>query len=106
MPGQTVEKVGDQLRSWIAERISPLVEHSPCMTEAFDRPAGLMRNGGTGPAAMLAEKIAPVLFFGTGPPEDLWHDGDERADLDTLRRGAVALALLWPRLPDTGLGRH
>jgi acetylornithine deacetylase/succinyl-diaminopimelate desuccinylase-like protein len=130
VPGQSVEKVGDRLRTWIAERISPLVDYdlavSPvsiegyrtppghpavaalaaCMTEAFGRPAGLMRNGGTGPAAMLAEKIAPVLFFGTGLPEDLWHDSDERADLATLRRGAITLALLWPRLADTDLGRH
>lgn len=130
VPGQTVAKIGDRLRSWIAERISPLVDYhlgiSPlsiegyrtphghpavaalaaCMTEAFERPVDLMRNGGTGPAAMLAEKIAPVLFFGTGLPEDLWHDSDERADLDTLRRGAVTLALLWPRLADTDLGRH
>lgn len=122
VPSQTAAKVGDQLRRWIADRISPLVDYtltispsaidgyrSPpghpavdaladCLAQAFDHPAGLMRNGGTGPAAMLAEHVAPVVFFGTGLPEDRWHDNDERADLDTLSRGAVALALFWARL--------
>jgi acetylornithine deacetylase/succinyl-diaminopimelate desuccinylase-like protein len=127
VPSQSVEKVSERLRRWVAERISPLVDYeltfaplsiggyrtpeghravevlADCMTEAFGRPAGLMRNGGTGPAALLARKVAPVLFFGTGLPEDLWHDSDERADLEVLRRGAVTLALFWSRLVDVDL---
>jgi len=130
VPGQSVEKVSDQLRCWVAERISPLVDYdlaiapqsitgyrtpeghpavdvlAECMTQAFGQAAGLMRNGGTGPAAMLAEKVAPVVFFGTGLPEDRWHDSDERADLDTLCRGAETLALLWPALAEADIGPH
>jgi len=126
VPSQSAAKVGDRLRRWIAARISPLVDYeltiSPsaidgyrtphghpvvdvladCLTQAFAKPAGLMRNGGTGPAAMLAGHVAPVVFFGTGLPEDRWHDNDERAHLSTLSRGAVALALLWTRLAETG----
>lgn len=69
-----------------------------CMAQAFGKPAGLMRNGGSGPAAMLAGRVAPVVFFGTGRPEDLWHDSDERALIDALCRGAITLALLWSGL--------
>lgn len=42
--------------------------------------------------------IAPVLFFGTGLPEDHWHDSDERASVDVLLTGAATLALFWGRL--------
>jgi acetylornithine deacetylase/succinyl-diaminopimelate desuccinylase-like protein len=60
-----------------------------------------MRNAGSGPVALLAEKAdAPVLFFGTGLPEDRWHGPDESVDLDTLLTGASALALFWQRLAD------
>jgi acetylornithine deacetylase/succinyl-diaminopimelate desuccinylase-like protein len=127
VPNQCPDKVADLVRRWLAERISPRVDYelavSPsrvrgyrtpeghpavevlagALTEAFGRPAGRMRNGGTGPAALLAERVAPVVFFGTGLPEDRWHDRDERADLDVLCRGAVALALFWLSLPETDL---
>jgi acetylornithine deacetylase/succinyl-diaminopimelate desuccinylase-like protein len=130
VPSQSVEKVSEQLRHWVAERISPLVDYDltiaplsiggyrtpeghpavgllgECMAEAFGRPAGLMRNGGTGPAAWLADKVAPVVFFGTGLPEDRWHDSDESADIDLLGRGALTLALLWSKLATADLGRR
>ncbi|WIM99733.1 hypothetical protein ACTOB_003394 [Actinoplanes oblitus] len=69
-------------------------------TEAgFGVPPGRMGNAGSGPAALLAERLgAPLLFFGTGLPEDRWHDSDERAGVSMLVRGAATLAPFWQRL--------
>jgi hypothetical protein len=41
------------------------------------------------------------VFFGTGLPEDRWHDSDERISIDVLLAGAATLACLWPRLADS-----
>ncbi|GGI46566.1 acetylornithine deacetylase/succinyl-diaminopimelate desuccinylase-like protein [Agromyces flavus] len=61
---------------------------------------GRMGNGGGGPADLLARRTgAPVLFFGTGLPNDRWHAPDEHVRLDVLERGAVTLAEFWRRLP-------
>jgi acetylornithine deacetylase/succinyl-diaminopimelate desuccinylase-like protein len=69
------------------------------MSEAFGVPAGWMRNAGSGPGALLAERVgAPVVFFGTGLPEDRWHDSDESVRLDVLLAGATTLCLFWPAL--------
>jgi len=66
------------------------------MSEAFGVRAGWMRNAGRGRAVLLAERVgAPVLFFGTGLPEDRWHDSDERVSIDVLLAGAATLASLW-----------
>jgi acetylornithine deacetylase/succinyl-diaminopimelate desuccinylase-like protein len=46
---------------------------------------------------------APVVFFGTGLPEDRWHDSDERVSVEVLVNGAATLAHLWQRLADTRL---
>jgi acetylornithine deacetylase/succinyl-diaminopimelate desuccinylase-like protein len=124
VPDQTVARVTDQLRRWVAERIDPHVEYQLTVTEAtgqdpyqtpddhpaaqalaeamedgFGTPAGRMGNAGGGPAQWLARACgAPILFFGTGLPEDRWHDSDERASIDVLCNGAATLAHLWPRL--------
>jgi acetylornithine deacetylase/succinyl-diaminopimelate desuccinylase-like protein len=61
---------------------------------------GRMGNGGGGPADLLARRTgAPVLFFGTGLPDDRWHAPDEHVRLDVLERSAVTLAEFWRRLP-------
>jgi hypothetical protein len=71
------------------------------MSEGFQRPVGRMGNAGGGPAKLLSDVVgAPVLFFGTGLPEDHWHDSDERASVDVLLSGAATLALFWDRLTD------
>jgi acetylornithine deacetylase/succinyl-diaminopimelate desuccinylase-like protein len=58
-----------------------------------------MGNAGGGPAELLARTLdAPVLFFGTGLPEDRWHDSDERVSIEMLINGAATLAHLWQRL--------
>ncbi|MEU0090768.1 M20/M25/M40 family metallo-hydrolase [Kribbella sp. NPDC006257] len=124
VPNQTVAAVADQLHQWVAENLSPEVDHeltvtidtgqdpyqtpedhpavdalAAAMAEGFGSPVGRMGNAGGGPAQWLVGAAgAPILFFGTGLPEDRWHDSDERASIDVLRKGAATLAHLWPRL--------
>jgi acetylornithine deacetylase/succinyl-diaminopimelate desuccinylase-like protein len=121
---QRAEAVTDQLRRWVADTISdrfdyrltvaeeiaqepyrtpddlPAVEIlAQAMREGFQRPVGRMGNAGGGPAVLLRDVVdAPVLFFGTGLPEDHWHDSDERASVDVLLSGAATLAIFWERL--------
>ncbi len=125
-PEQKVATVAEQMRRWVAEGLSDLVAHelsislelgqdayrtppdhpavgalADAMSEAFGRPAGRMGNAGGGPAGWLAQALdAPVLFFGTGLPEDRWHDSDERVSVDVLLAGAATLAGFWDRLPN------
>ncbi|MFC6089885.1 M20/M25/M40 family metallo-hydrolase [Saccharothrix lopnurensis] len=121
---QRVVEVGEQLRQWPAKTVDDRYEHEVSVTddtaqeayrtpedlpelellveavrEGFGRPVGRMGNAGGGPAALLAERVgAPVLFFGTGLPEDRWHDSDERVSVDVLLAGAATLAHFWERV--------
>lgn len=112
--------VADQLRRWVDAEMRDGFRHTltisdtatePYRTPAehwalgaladamaigFDRPVGRMGNGGGGPAELLARKLdAPVVFFGTGLPEDRWHDSDESVSVDVLLAGAATLAAFW-----------
>jgi acetylornithine deacetylase/succinyl-diaminopimelate desuccinylase-like protein len=59
-----------------------------------------MGNAGGGPAMWLSQSVgAPVVFFGTGLPEDHWHDSNERVSVDVLLAGAATMAAFWDRLP-------
>jgi acetylornithine deacetylase/succinyl-diaminopimelate desuccinylase-like protein len=124
VPDQDPAEVAEQLRSWVAGRIRDGVSWSldvgveiaqpayvtpldhpalpllaDAMSQGFGTPAGWMRNAGAGPAALLAERLgAPVLFFGTGLPEDHWHTSDESVHVDTLLAGAATLSCFWPAL--------
>jgi acetylornithine deacetylase/succinyl-diaminopimelate desuccinylase-like protein len=124
VPDQRVADVAEQLRRWVADTISDRFDYrwtlseetaqepyrtpedhpavtalAAAMTEEFGRPAGRMGNAGGGPADLLATTLdAPVVFFGTGLPEDRWHDSDERVGIDVLLTGAATLANLWARL--------
>ncbi len=126
VPGQRVAVVADQLRAWVAQRVGDEVAYDLSVQlesgqEAYRTPevpavaaleaamadgfrvaeVGRMRNAGGSPAALLADvTAAPVLFFGTGLPEDHWHDSDESVRLDLLHAGAVTLACFWERLAD------
>jgi acetylornithine deacetylase/succinyl-diaminopimelate desuccinylase-like protein len=130
VPDQDPVEVGKQLRRWVEDRISDRVAWSltvggetgqpayvtppdhpalsllaDAMSAAFGAAAGRMRNGGSGPATLLERWAgAPVLFFGTGLPEDRWHDSDESVDVDVLLRGAATMALFWPALAAHGSG--
>ncbi|QFZ21322.1 M20/M25/M40 family metallo-hydrolase [Saccharothrix syringae] len=127
VPDQKAADVVEQLRRWVARNIGDHVDYeltvaeitqepyrtpddlpaldalAAAMREGFGAPVGRMGNAGGGPAALLAEALgAPVVFFGTGLPEDRWHDSDERVSVDVLLAGATTLARLWPRLADPG----
>lgn len=129
VPGQSIPRVADQLRSWVKERIGDHVDwtleipmestQEPYRTPD-DVPAlaalraamadgwrvdgvGQMRNAGGSPASLLHDVTgAPVLFFGTGLPEDHWHDSDESVRVDLLHAGTATLASFWGRLGDAG----
>jgi acetylornithine deacetylase/succinyl-diaminopimelate desuccinylase-like protein len=131
VPGQSVPRVADQLRLWVKERISDRVDYEltipeesgqepystpldlpalaalrEAMAEGFGRDVGLMRNAGGSPASLLHDVTdAPIIFFGTGLPEDKWHDSDESVRIDMLKAGAATLACLWPRLAALGADR-
>ncbi|MFD0485329.1 M20/M25/M40 family metallo-hydrolase [Kineococcus sp. GCM10028916] len=124
VPGQTVAGVADQLRRWVAERISDRVGYrlqvseesgqEPYVTpadlpalavlhraaeEGFDTSVAWMRNAGGAPAALISSTLGiPLVFFGTGLPEDNWHDSDESVDVETLLAGVVTLARFWSGL--------
>ncbi len=124
VPDQRVAEIADQLRRWVDERISDRFEYRltvsedtgqepyatpadhpalgalhAAMEDGFDTTVGHMRNAGGAPAYQLATTLdAPLIFFGTGLPEDNWHDSDESVHLDTLINGAASLAHLWSRL--------
>lgn len=58
-----------------------------------------MGNAGGGPAELLSRELgSPVVFLGTGLPEDHWHASDESIDLRMLVRGTATLAHLWREL--------
>ena len=121
---QHARTVGEQLRRWVADTIGDRFDHqltvaeetgqepyrtpedlpavevlAQAMREGFQCPVGRMGNAGGGPAQLLSDVVgAPVLFFGTGLPEDHWHDSDERASIDVLLSGAATLAIFWDRL--------
>jgi acetylornithine deacetylase/succinyl-diaminopimelate desuccinylase-like protein len=128
VPDQDPAEAGEQLRCWVAGRISDRVawnltvgedvaqpayvtppDHpalpllADAMSEAFGVTARWMRNAGSGPAVLLAERIgAPVVFFGTGLPEDRWHTSDESVCVDVLLAGAATMCLFWPALAAHG----
>jgi acetylornithine deacetylase/succinyl-diaminopimelate desuccinylase-like protein len=122
--GQRVAAVADQLRAFVEQHIPDGYGYALSIAEetgqepyrtprtwhvdALDRAmragysvstVGRMGNAGGGPAALLATTVdAPVLFFGTGLPEDYWHDSDESVDLREVLAGVATLAQLWIEL--------
>jgi acetylornithine deacetylase/succinyl-diaminopimelate desuccinylase-like protein len=124
VPNQNPDAIARQLHAWVADTVRPpseatltvddTISQSPYLTppdhpalsvladamaQAWRRPVGRMRNAGSAPTALLATAIdAPVLFFGTGLPEDRWHGPDESVDVEVLLNGALALALFWSNL--------
>lgn len=124
VPDQSPETIAGQLRRWVAATISDRFDHelivaektaqracvtppghpavtmlAEAMRDGFGATAGRMGNAGGGPAELLERLIgAPVVFFGTGLPEDHWHDSDERVSIEVLINGAATLASFWARL--------
>jgi acetylornithine deacetylase/succinyl-diaminopimelate desuccinylase-like protein len=129
VPGQSVPQVAKQLRAWVEQRMPDHVDWEltiPMETtqEPYRTPddvpalqvlraamadgwrvdaVGQMRNAGGSPASLLHDVTdAPVLFFGTGLPEDHWHDSDESVLIDLLHAGTVTLGSFWGRLAADG----
>lgn len=126
VPEQRTAEVAEQLRRWLDSEVGEGYEFelsvsqgtaqeayrtpedlsavgllAAAMEEGFGLRVGRMGNAGGGPADLLAREVgAPVLFFGTGLPEDRWHDSDERVSVDVLLAGAATLARFWQRLAD------
>jgi acetylornithine deacetylase/succinyl-diaminopimelate desuccinylase-like protein len=126
VPHQDPDTIAQLLRDWLTERVPDRVEYTltvaeqinqppyatphghpavlilaEAMEQAWDRSVGRMGNAGSGPADLLSDKVgAPVLFFGTGLPEDRWHSSDESVHLGVLFIGAATMALFWPRLAE------
>jgi acetylornithine deacetylase/succinyl-diaminopimelate desuccinylase-like protein len=124
VPSQRVSVVADQIRAYFSEKMPPGVDYTlqvavesgqePYVTprgeelEALERAAsrsngapvsGRMGNAGGGPAELLARMLgAPVLFVGTGLPEDHWHSSDESIEVDMLLRSGATIAHLWTEL--------
>ncbi len=73
------------------------------MERAFGREILFTREGGSGPEADLADILgAPLVFIAVGLDSDRIHAPNERADMDLLRKGAEAVAYLWPELAAAG----
>jgi acetylornithine deacetylase/succinyl-diaminopimelate desuccinylase-like protein len=122
--GQTMPDVAGSLHRWVADNLPDGVEHeltvsmdsaqepyetpadlpeldmlAEAMREGFGTTPGRMGNAGGGPADWIVQALgAPLLFFGTGLPEDRWHDDDERTTVDVLVNGAATLAAFWRRI--------
>lgn len=61
------------------------------------------REGGSGPEEALARFLdRPVVYLGVGLPDDCIHAPNERAVLDQLWRGFLAVGELWCELGNTG----
>ncbi|MEU6548456.1 M20/M25/M40 family metallo-hydrolase [Streptomyces sp. NPDC046859] len=124
VPDQAADTVMEQARKWVAETILDGFEYElstsntnqdpyatppdhpalaaleDAMSRTVQRPALRIRNDGGAPAALLAETLdAPVLFYGTGLPEDHWHDSDEKVEVHALLQGGKTLAYLLDDLP-------
>jgi acetylornithine deacetylase/succinyl-diaminopimelate desuccinylase-like protein len=121
VPDQDPNEVSQQLREWVEKSVSGTVgwelsvveevgqppyvtpaDHpalpvlADAMRRGFDAPVGWMRNAGGAPAGLLSKELGrPVVFFGTGLPEDRWHDSDESVRVDVLLDGAASLAHFW-----------
>lgn len=126
VPHQRVATIAEQLRRFVAEQMPDGVTYELTIPEetgqdpyvtpdgpaldalvrAMERghgtpTAGRMGNAGGGPAELLGRVVdAPVLFIGTGLPEDHWHASDESIDVQMLLDGAASIAHLWDELRD------
>jgi acetylornithine deacetylase/succinyl-diaminopimelate desuccinylase-like protein len=131
VPSQRVATVADQLRRFVADRMPDGVDYTLQVDEetgqepyetpegpalaALERAsarahrrevAGRMGNAGGGPAELIARELrAPVVFVGTGLPDDHWHSSDESIDLTALLQGAATICHLWSELGADGVLR-
>ncbi|RKT52702.1 M20/M25/M40 family metallo-hydrolase [Saccharothrix australiensis] len=125
VPNQRPEQVAEALREFVAAHtppglhaeVIPLGDGAPpyaadvahpavgalkdAVEAAFDQPVRFSRTGGSGPAAILHDRLGvPVVYLGATLPDDHIHAPNERVVVPLLLRGAEAAARLWRLLPE------
>lgn len=101
--GDGVEVRVEQL-SGVAAALTPVyhpavVAAARAIERVWRRPPLLTREGGSGPEEALARILdRPVIYLGVGLPDDRAHAPDERALLEQLWRGLLAVGELWIEL--------
>jgi len=74
---------------------------------AFDQPVRFARAGGSGPAAVLQQRLGvPLVYLGATLPDDRVHAPNERVVVPLLLKGAEAAAHLWRMLADTAIAKR
>lgn len=101
----TIQFFGDGVKACLTPLDHPALQAATrAMGRAFGSEVLYTREGGSGPEADLAEILeAPVIFLGVGLPDDRIHAPNERVIVPLLETGAVAAALLWDELAESGV---
>ncbi|MET9230987.1 M20/M25/M40 family metallo-hydrolase [Lentzea sp. NPDC003310] len=77
------------------------------MELAFDQPVRFARAGGSGPAAVLRQKLGvPLVYLGATLPDDRVHAPNERVVVPLLLKGAEAAAHLWRMLAKAEIAKR
>ncbi|GHH57006.1 M20/M25/M40 family metallo-hydrolase [Lentzea cavernae] len=131
VPHQHPDKVKDQLERFVARHtpegitatttirgegvppyaISPDDPANAAVKEAvelaFDQPVRFARAGGSGPAAVLQQRLGvPLVYLGATLPDDRVHAPNERVVVPLLLKGAEAAAHLWRMLAETAIAKR
>ncbi|MFJ5989978.1 M20/M25/M40 family metallo-hydrolase [Lentzea sp. NPDC092896] len=77
------------------------------MELAFDQSVRFARAGGSGPAAVLRERLGvPLVYLGATLPDDRVHAPNERVVVPLLLKGAEAAAHLWRMLAKAEIAKR
>ncbi|SDM07918.1 Acetylornithine deacetylase/Succinyl-diaminopimelate desuccinylase [Lentzea albidocapillata subsp. violacea] len=131
VPDQHPEKVAQQLSRFVAEHTPPgitarvgfrgegvppyaISPYDPAnaavkeaMELAFGRPVRFARAGGSGPAAVLQQRLGvPLVYLGATLPDDRVHAPNERVVVPVLLQGAEAAAHLWRMLAQAEIAKR
>ena len=131
VPDQHPEKVAQQLSQFVAAHTPPGIRArvgfrgegvppyaiSPddpanaavkqALELAFDQPVRFARAGGSGPAAVLQQRLGvPLVYLGATLPDDRVHAPNERVVLPLLLKGAEAAAHLWRMLAQAEIAKR
>ncbi|MDX8055653.1 M20/M25/M40 family metallo-hydrolase [Lentzea sp. BCCO 10_0798] len=131
VPDQHPEKVAQQLSQFVAEHTPPGITArvgfrgegvppyaiSPddpanaavkrAVELAFDQPVRFARAGGSGPAAVLQQRLGvPLVYLGATLPDDRVHAPNERVVVPLLLKGAEAAAHLWRMLAQAEIAKR
>ncbi|WP_229694182.1 M20/M25/M40 family metallo-hydrolase [Lentzea pudingi] len=77
------------------------------MKLAFDQHVRFARAGGSGPAAVLQQRLGvPLVYLGATLPDDRVHAPNERVVVPLLLKGAEAAAHLWRMLAQAEIAKR